>query len=91
MTVKELLRLIGIDKAGEYSEDGSYVVDLDSDDEYGKVYSTIEKNDDFVYREKSSSMTIDNSNMIYQYGDEYQVILKADLRNDIYTIVVNEI
>ena len=36
-------------------------------------------------------MTIDNGNMIYQYGDEYQIILKADLRNDIYTIVVNEI
>ena len=91
MTVKELLRLIDVNKAGEYSDDGSYVIDLDSDDEYGKVYSTIEKNDDFVYKEKSSFMTIDNSNMIYQYGDEYQVILKADLRNDIYTIVVNEI
>lgn len=91
MDIKELLNSIGVRRSGEYSKDGSYVVDLYSDDEYGKVYSTIEKDERFTYKEKASSMTIDNSNMIYQYDDAYQVVLKADLRNDIYTVIVNEI
>ena len=91
MSIKELLKSIGITRSGGYSSDGSYVVDLYSDDEYGKVYSTIEKDDSFKYKDKASSMTIDNSNMIYQFNNEYQVILKADLKNDIYMVVVIEI
>ena len=39
----ELLQAVGISKKGTYSENGSYVIDIEDYDEYGKFYAILEK------------------------------------------------
>lgn len=91
MSIEELLEELGIDKVGDYSTLGSYVIDLESSEEFGKVYSTLENSDVLEYEEDSSLLTVDNGSMIYNYQDEYQIVLIADFNHDQYKVTIKEI
>lgn len=85
----EFLKKIGINKPGEYSQDGSYVVDIDDYDEYGKFYSILDKSDLVDEIVESSQLTIHTTSLLYM-SDEYQISLLADLDNDQYKLVVTD-
>jgi hypothetical protein len=89
--MEKLLKDLGITKVGSYSKDGSYVIDLDSSDEFGKIYSLLENSEDLHYMEENNLLTISNASMTYRYGEEYQLQLIADFNYDLYKLVVNEI
>ena len=36
------LKELGIEQVGTYAEDGSYVIDIDTSEEFGKTYSTLD-------------------------------------------------
>lgn len=71
MTLEEFAKELGISKEGNYSRNDSYVIDLDSSDEFGKMYSLLDTNNDLDYEEDSSLLTVDNSSMIYTYQDNF--------------------
>lgn len=85
----EFLKKVGINKSGEYSQDGSYVVDIDDYDEYGKFYSILDKSDLVDEVVESSQLTIHTTSLLYM-SDEYQISLLADLDNDQYKLVVTD-
>lgn len=85
----EFLKKVGITKSGEYSQDGSYVVDIDDYDEYGKFYSILDKSDLVDEVVESSQLTIHTTSLLYM-SDEYQISLLADLDNDQYKLVVTD-
>lgn len=89
--MEKLLKDLGITKAGSYSRDGSYVIDLNSSEEFGKIYSLLENSTDLEYMEENNLLTISNASMTYRYGEDYQLQLIADFNNDAYKLVVNEI
>ena len=89
--MEKLLKDLGITKAGSYSKDGSYVIDLDNSDEFGKIYSLLENSEDLYYMEENNLLTVSNASMTYRYGEEYQLQLIADFNYDLYKLVVNEI
>ena len=89
MNVKDVLRKIGIVFDGEYSKDGSYVIDLFDSNQYGKVFSLLDKNPDVEDLEDSSTLTLNNANISYLY-DDYQLNLIADFDQDLYKLVVTE-
>ena len=89
--MEKLLKDLGITKAGSYSRDGSYVIDLNSSEEFGKIYSLLENSKDLEYMEENNLLTISNASMTYRYGEDYQLQLIADFNNDAYKLVVNEI
>lgn len=91
MDVEDLLLELGIKKEGNYSSNGSYVIDLDSSEEFGKIYSLLDTNKDLEYEEDSSLLTVDNSSMIYNYDDIYQIVLIADFKNNQYKVTIREI
>ena len=43
--MKELLRQIGIDLPGYYSKPDTYVIDLDSADDYSRMFAKLDKTD----------------------------------------------
>lgn len=91
MSIDELLRKLKIQQRGTYSRDGSYVIDLeDSSDDFGKVYSTLDKNPDVEYMENNSLLTVDNASMYYKYED-YQINIIADFNHNHYKIVIAEV
>ncbi len=89
--MEKLLKDLGITKAGSYSRDGSYVIDLNSSEEFGKIYSLLENSKDLEYMEENNLLTISNASMTYRYGEDYQLQLIADFNNDAYKLVVNDI
>lgn len=86
--MEELLKSIGIETKGEYTKNGSYVVDIKDYDEYGKYYSLLEKSE-LEEVQDTSQITLHTTNVTYA-NDDYQVVLQADLDEDLYKIVVTE-
>lgn len=88
MTIKDVLIELGINKNGTYSRDGSFVIDLEEDsNEFGKIYSILDKNPDVEYMESNSLLTIDNSSLYYKYKN-FQINILADFNNDEYKVVI---
>ena len=86
--MEELLQNIGITAKGTFTETGAYVVDIKDYDEYGKYYSLLEKSD-LEEVQDTAQITIHTTNLTY-VSDKYQVVLQADLDEDLYKVVVTE-
>ena len=92
MVIKDVLDNLGLGGLeGMYSRDGSYVIDLaDSSDDFGKVYSTLDKSSECDYMESNSLLTVDNASMYYRYKD-FQINIIADFKNNHYKVVITEV
>lgn len=86
--MEELLNSIGITAKGEYTKDGAYVVDIKDYNEYGKYFSLLEKSD-LEEVQDTCQVTIHTTNVTYTTED-YQVVLQADLDEDMYKLVVTQ-
>lgn len=86
--MEELLKNIGITAKGEYTNEGAYVVDIKDYNEYGKYFSLLEKSD-LEEVQDTCQMTIHTTNVTYA-SEKYQVVLQADLDEDLYKLVVTE-
>ena len=90
MYLEKFLSGIGIDQVGHYTKSNAYVIDIEDSDEYGKVYSRLDKCEDLVEDEDSSTMNIHTSNIIFE-SDDYQFTLIADFDQDTYKLVCKEL
>lgn len=86
--MEELLTSIGITEKGEYTNRGAYVVDIKDYNTYGKYFSLLEKSD-LEEVQDTSQITIHTTNVTYA-NDDYQVVLQADLDEDLYKLVVTK-
>lgn len=86
--MEELLTNIGITAKGEYTKNGAYVVDIKDYNEYGKYFSLLEKSE-LEEVQDTSQITLHTTNVTYA-NDDYQVVLQADLDEDLYKLVVAE-
>ena len=86
--MEELLTSIGITAKGEYTKEGVYVVDIKDYNEYGKYFSLLEKSD-LEEVQDTCQMTIHTTNVTYA-SEKYQIVLQADLDEDLYKLVVTE-
>lgn len=92
MNAEEYLRKLGIDKKGEVSENGSYVVSLLKSNDYGKTFSKLDKSNDLELMQDNQVVTEQGSSLMYESQSEpYLLNLIADFDNDIYQLVVTEI
>lgn len=86
--MEELLKKIGITAKGEYTKNGAYIIDLKDYDEYSKYFSLLEKSD-LNEVQDTAQITIHTTNVTYM-NDDYQIVLQADLDEDLYKMVVTE-
>lgn len=86
--MEELLKSIGITEKGEYTKNGAYVVDIKNYNDYGKYFSLLEKSE-LEEVQDTSQITIHTTNVTYA-NDDYQIVLQADLDEDLYKLVVTE-
>lgn len=88
----EMLYEIGIDDlVGQVGKNDSYVIDLSSDSEWGRVYSLLEKCENVYQLEENNLLTTHNASLQYVWKDDYQITLKADFDNELYSIVFVEV
>ena len=91
LDVKDILNELKIPYEGTYGKNDSYIIDLANDQEWGKVYSILESNEDIEEQEESTLLTVHNANLIYEYKN-WQFVLSADFdNNDNYRLTVKEI
>ena len=88
--MEKFLQELGIRKSGYYSKEGSYVVDLDDSEEYGKVYTILDNSDTVEEMEDESQVTIHSSNIVYT-NDEFQLTLLSDFDSDQYKLIVRKL
>ena len=90
MYMEKFLKEIGITQVGHYNSKNNYIIDIEDSDEYGKIYSKLDKSDLLDENDDSSSITINNSHVVFE-SDEYQFTLIADFENDTYKLVCKDI
>lgn len=88
--MKELLRKIGITQPGHYTRNNSYVIDLESSNEFNKVFSKFDKSDLVEENEEISVINLSVTNVMYMTED-YSFNLIADFDGDTYKVVVTEL
>ena len=95
--MEELLKEIGINKTGQYSQDNSYIIDILNYDEFGKIFSELEQADQKEIIQQIDDSIIVNMHTtsiayIYESDDNtYSLLLQADLDNDIYKLIITEV
>ena len=90
MTIYELLRELGINKIGTYSDNDTYTIDLNDSNEYGRINSTLDRSEILDPIDESSYLTADNANLDYKYEDQFILSLIADFEEDYYQLVITE-
>lgn len=90
--LNQLLDNLNINYPGEYGRgDSSYIIDLDSDTNWGKIYTILDNSPDLYQNEENVLLTEHNSSLIYDYEDTFMLNLKADFDNEQYSLVISEI
>lgn len=91
MAIEDLVKELNINRVGEYSNNKTYVIDIFSSEDWGKIYSLLENNPDLDYEEESSLLTTDNASLLYNYMDKFQLVLIGDFNEDQYKLTIKEI
>ena len=87
--IEDIIKDLNI-KDGEYSKDGSYVVNLEDSDEFGRVFSRLDRNEDYEELTENSLISLFDTSLIW-LKDNFQINLIADLTQDSYKLVITEI
>lgn len=87
--MREFLKKLGIEEIGYY-KDKTYIIDLDNDTQFSKVYSKLEKSDLVEPDDDYQSINLSESNIKY-YNKDYEITLYANFENDTYKVIVEEV
>ncbi len=91
MSVEELLNKLNINLTGNQSKN-SYIIDIPNSDEYGRIYSKLDKSDIVEEYEENQMITEQGSSLMYEVIDEdYIINLIADFDSDRYQLIINNI
>ena len=88
--MKELLKKIGIDGTGYYSDSNTYVIDLEDSNAYNKAFTRL---DNTSLVEEMTDSSVSNayiSNVMY-INDKYSINIIADFESDTYKIIVHKL
>jgi hypothetical protein len=88
--MKELLKKIGIDIPGYYSDSNTYVVELDDSNEYSKAFTKLDNTDLVDEMSDSSVSNAYVSNVMY-INDYYSINIIADFESETYKIIVHKL
>lgn len=87
--MKEFLKSIGITDPGHYTDDNEYVVDIDNSDQYGRIFSKLEKSTK-VHDIEDDSVFNDEEDILHFEAEKYTIELKADWEADKYSMKLTE-
>ena len=87
--MEDFLKQLGINKPVVKGSGGIYTVDLEDSDEYGKMYSLLDKSKLVDEIPDSSQMTYETASIQFE-SDEYLITLLADFEADSYKITIKE-
>ena len=87
--MEEFIKELGIQGTINKTENGKGIIDIQDSNEYGRIYSRLDRSELLEEDEDSSQITADNASIYYE-SDEYQLILLADFNADQYKLIIKE-
>ena len=87
--MEELLKKLGITEK-PVKNGKLYNIDISDSDEYGKIYSKLDRMDDLDEVSDSSQMTYESASIQFE-NDDLLVTLLADFEADIYKMTIKEL
>lgn len=87
--MEEFLREIGIEQEVEETDDGKLIIEIEDSDEYGRIFSKLDKSDLVDEDQESSQITLDTSSIQFE-SDEYLITLLANFDTDEYKLTIKE-
>lgn len=91
MTIEQLIKQLNIDKVGSYNKDKSYTIELEDSDDFGKLYTILETNNNIEGSDDENLVTLDDSTLVYYYNDDFKLYLNANWNDDTYNLTIEEI
>ena len=88
--MKNFLKDIGITNDGYFNDNSDYIIDLESSDEYNKVYSKLSKADNLEEDGEESKIDLDTSNILF-YSEDFELNLIANFDEDTYQLIITEL
>lgn len=85
--MEEFLKELGIQGTPQRTNEDTYVLDIDGSDNYGRIYSRLDRSDLVEEDEDASQLTADTDSIRYN-SDEYTITLLADFNEDTYQLVI---
>ena len=87
--MEQILRELNITTKKPYMSDGVYVIDLDSSDEYGNIYSKLDRISGVKELPDMSRISPREEVLTYEYKN-WLIMMFADLENDSYKVTLKE-
>ena len=87
--MKNLLTKLGITQAGHFLKDGTYVVEFESDSEYNKVFSKLDRSELLEEDPEAGSVTLSTAIVSY-IAEGYTLTLISNFDNNTYELRVTE-
>lgn len=84
MTAEEFAKQLGISGDGDYV-DNKYVINLANSNEYSKVYTILDKSELVDLDVDRINLDVSSTLLVY-LADEFDIELKSDFDNDVYTV-----
>ena len=85
----EFLKDIGIQGTLQDGSNGSKVLDIEGSENYGRIYSRLDRSDLVEEDEESSQLTNETSAIQYD-SEKYSITLLANFETDEYKLVIKE-
>lgn len=89
MGEKEFAKELGIKFDGYETTDGAYVIDLPNSNEFSKIYTLLDKNEDIDLDIEGSHFIGELIEMLY-LAEDFDILLKGDLKNNAYSVEIKE-
>lgn len=91
MSIPQYLKQNNINKTYTISEDNNYIITLDNSDDFGKMFSHLEKIEDLEQLEDNQVVTEQGTSILYKSNSEnYLFNLIADFDGNVYELIVSE-
>ena len=91
MSIPQYLKQNNINKTYTISEDNNYIITLDNSDNFGKMFSHLEKIEDLEQLEDNQVVTEQGTSILYKSNSEnYLFNLIADFDSNVYELIVSE-
>lgn len=87
--MKELLNKIGITQAGHFDDKGRYIVEFESDKEYNKAFSKLDKTD-LVEEDEEGNIVNTEASIIAYESENFRLVLVAKFDEDKYELQITE-
>lgn len=87
--MEEFLRELGIEQEVEETDDGKLIIEIEDSNEYGRIFSKLDKSDLVDEDQESSQITLDTSSIQFE-SDEYLITLLANFDTDEYKLTIKE-